>query len=84
MSISQHLKEKMTEVGIIFDEERPNRVVHATIETLEKLVKSIAEDCANTCDLLLDSAISSEWARGTHACSKEIKKLYEIGGSNNE
>jgi hypothetical protein len=44
----------------------------------EKFAELIVRECANQCDLLLDRKISSEWARGTHDCSKAIKKHFGV------
>ena len=44
----------------------------------EKLAELIVRECANHCDLLLDHKISSEWSRGTHDCSKAIKKHFGV------
>ena len=44
----------------------------------EKFAELIAEECANHCDLLLDHKISSEWSRGTHDCSKAIRKHFGV------
>jgi hypothetical protein len=38
----------------------------------------IVKECANHCDLLLDHKISSEWSRGTHDCSRAIKKHFGV------
>jgi hypothetical protein len=38
----------------------------------------IVQECANHCDLLLDHKISSEWSRGTHDCSRAIKKHFGV------
>ena len=45
---------------------------------LEKFAQLIVRECANHCDLLLDHKISSEWSRGTHDCSREIKKHFGV------
>jgi hypothetical protein len=45
---------------------------------LEKFAELIVRECANHCDLLLDHKISSEWSRGTHDCSREIKKHFGV------
>jgi hypothetical protein len=45
---------------------------------VEKFAELIVGECANQCDLLLDRKISSEWARGTHDCSKAIKKHFGV------
>ena len=47
-------------------------------EVLEKFGELIVNECANQCDLLLDHKISSEWARGTHDCSKAIRKHFGV------
>ena len=38
----------------------------------------IVRECATHCDLLLDHKISSEWSRGTHDCSRAIKKHFGV------
>jgi len=45
---------------------------------MERFAELIVRECANQCDLLLDHKISSEWARGTHDCSKAIKKHFGV------
>ena len=45
---------------------------------LEKFAQLIVRECANHCDLLLDHKISSEWSRGTHDCSRAIKKHFGV------
>lgn len=47
-------------------------------EYLNKFAELIVRECANRCDLLLDHKISSEWSRGTHDCSLEIRKHFGI------
>ena len=42
------------------------------------LAELIVRECANHCDLLLDHKMSSEWSRGTHDCSKAIKKHFGV------
>ena len=44
----------------------------------QKLARLIVRECANQCDLLLDHRISSEWSRGTHDCSRAIKKHFGV------
>jgi hypothetical protein len=44
----------------------------------EKFAELIVKECANHCDLLLDHKISSEWSRGTHDCSRAIKKHFGV------
>ena len=45
---------------------------------IEKFAQLIVAECANHCDLLLDHKISSEWSRGTHDCSRAIKKHFGV------
>jgi neutral trehalase len=45
---------------------------------LNKFAELIVKECANHCDLLLDHKISSEWSRGTHDCSRAIKKHFGV------
>ena len=45
---------------------------------IEKFAELIVKECANQCDLLLDHKISSEWSRGTHDCSRAIKKHFGV------
>ena len=47
-------------------------------DSLPKFAELIVRECANQCDLLLDHKISSEWARGTHDCSKAIRKHFGV------
>ena len=44
----------------------------------EKFAELIVRECADHCDLLLNHKMSSEWARGTHDCSKAIKKHFGV------
>jgi hypothetical protein len=48
------------------------------IKFMEKFAELIVRECANQCDLLLDHKISSEWSRGTHDCSRAIKKHFGV------
>jgi hypothetical protein len=45
---------------------------------LNRFAELIVRECANHCDLLLDHKISSEWSRGTHDCSRAIKKHFGV------
>ena len=47
-------------------------------EFCKKFAELIVRECANHCDLLLDHKISSEWSRGTHDCSRAIKKHFGV------
>ncbi len=44
----------------------------------ELFAKLIVQECANQCDLLLNHKMSSEWARGTHDCSRAIKQHFGV------
>ena len=56
-----------------------SRLEHLPItEDLAKFAELIVRECANHCDLLLDHKISSEWSRGTHDCSRAIKKHFGV------
>ena len=48
------------------------------LEWEQKFAELIVRECANHCDLLLDHKISSEWSRGTHDCSRAIKKHFGV------
>lgn len=43
-----------------------------------EFARLIVKECANHCDLLLDHKISSEWSRGTHDCSRAIKRHFGV------
>lgn len=47
-------------------------------DEMQKFAELIVRECANHCDLLLDHKISSEWSRGTHDCSRAIKKHFGV------
>jgi hypothetical protein len=55
----------------------PDYIDPATVD-LEKFAQLIVRECADHCDLLLDHKISSEWSRGTHDCSRAIKKHFGV------
>ena len=50
----------------------------ARYKAIERFAQLIVKECANHCDLLLDHKISSEWSRGTHDCSRAIKKHFGV------
>ena len=52
--------------------------ITVTHDELERFGELIVKECANHCDLLLDHKISSEWSRGTHDCSRAIKKHFGV------
>ena len=47
-------------------------------DNFQRFAELIVRECANHCDLLLDHKISSEWSRGTHDCSRAIKKHFGV------
>ena len=54
------------------------KIGHVSNYMVEKFAELIVQECANHCDLLLDHKISSEWSRGTHDCSRAIKKHFGV------
>ncbi len=74
--MNQRIKELAEQAGL-YDEKTPEEVPGFTA-SFEKFAELIVRECANQCDLLLDHKISSEWARGTHDCSKAIKKHFGV------
>jgi len=55
-----------------------NMPYETVLFSTEKFAELIVRECANHCDLLLDHKISSEWSRGTHDCSRAIKKHFGV------
>ena len=51
---------------------------HWDMPECKKFAELIVRECANHCDLLLDHKINSEWSRGTHDCSRAIKKHFGV------
>jgi hypothetical protein len=45
---------------------------------LEKFAEAIIRECADQCDMLLNDKMGSEWTRGTHDCSKAIRKHFGV------
>ena len=70
--MNPRIKEIARESGLLVH--NPNKVP----TKLEKFAELIVRECANHCDLLLDHKISSEWSRGTHDCSRAIKKHFGV------
>jgi hypothetical protein len=75
--MNERIRELAQEAGFKVDWQ------HADVQALkmarfEKFAKLIVQECANHCDLLLDNKISSEWSRGTHDCSRAIKKHFGV------
>jgi len=72
--MNERIKELMEEAGI-YDFVVESMGIN---EEMEKFAELIVLECANHCDLLLDHKISSEWSRGTHDCSRAIKKHFGV------
>jgi len=70
--VNERIKELAKQQGLT----GPNYLISS--QELEKFAELIVRECANHCDLLLDHKINSEWARGTHDCSKAIKKHFGV------
>ena len=68
--------------GQVLDEIVPETWVALGYDKIKEIQLRTAElivrECANHCDLLLDHKISSEWSRGTHDCSRAIKKHFGV------
>jgi hypothetical protein len=62
----------------LIDDARLTAVAEMFEVELTKFAELIVKECANHCDLLLDHKISSEWSRGTHACSRAIKQHFGV------
>ena len=70
--MNKRIKQLAREAGLrVYNPEGPHT-------KLEKFAELIVRECANQCDLLLDHKISSEWSRGTHDCSRAIKKHFGV------
>ena len=69
--MNERLKELMLEAGYAAPE---------LAGRAQQFAELIVRECANQCDLLLDHRISSEWSRGTHDCSRAIKKHFGVEG----
>jgi len=81
--MNKQIEKLAADAGLLnyVDNETPMRYFidgHADLEEVEKFAELIVRECANQCDLLLDHKISSEWARGTHDCSRAIKKHFGV------
>ena len=75
--MNERIKELAIEAGIISAEY--NGFDSTSLTTSQrKFAELIVRECANHCDLLLDHKISSEWSRGTHDCSRAIKKHFGV------
>ena len=73
--MNERIDELMIEAGARFEFLHG---VHYDDFQYKKFAELIVKECANHCDLLLDHKISSEWSRGTHDCSRAIKKHFGV------
>jgi hypothetical protein len=79
--MNERIKRLAREAGLEFDDDlvlEPEPIYYTTQKDLEKFALLIVRECARHCDLLLDHKISSEWSRGTHDCSRAIKKHFGV------
>jgi hypothetical protein len=80
--MTERIKELVTATDAWCDQNFPPDWTERVDEFLplwnEKFAELIVRECANHCDLLLDHKISSEWSRGTHDCSRAIKKHFGV------
>jgi hypothetical protein len=74
--MNERIQELAEQAG--FENGHQDRYGNSLSQELEKFAELIIRECANHCDLLLDHKISSEWSRGTHDCSKAIKKHFGV------
>ena len=72
------MNERIRECWINAAREDSNDKWDTQEEFIERFAQLIVRECANQCDLLLDHKISSEWSRGTHDCSRAIKKHFGV------
>jgi hypothetical protein len=75
--MNERIKQLAQEAGFKVDWQHED-VQAIKMERFEKFAELIVKECANHCDLLLDHKISSEWSRGTHDCSRAIKKHFGV------
>ena len=78
VNMNERIKELWVQAGGHYDSGNQHTWPQYTIDNPEKFAELIVQECANQCDLLLDHRISSEWARGTHDCSRAIKKHFGV------
>ena len=70
------MNERIKELAV--EAEFSEKDLHIQGDNFQKFAELIVRECANQCDLLLDHRISSEWSRGTHDCSRAIKKHFGV------
>ena len=79
----QRMNERIKQItGQVLDELVPETWVALGYDKIKEIqfrtAELIVQECANHCDLLLDHKISSDWSRGTHDCSRAIKKHFGV------
>ena len=72
------MNERILELADKAVEDMPSGPWNIPDEFCKKFAELIVRECADHCDLLLNHKMSSEWARGTHDCSKAIKKHFGV------
>jgi hypothetical protein len=72
------MNERVLELWIKAAREDASETWDSQEQFIERFAQLIVAECANHCDLLLDHKISSEWSRGTHDCSRAIKKHFGV------
>lgn len=75
--MNQHLEDLMYRAGLTAQGSWDSMDPYDQ-QAIERFAELIVRECANHCDLLLDHKMSSEWSRGTHDCSKAIKKHFGV------
>ena len=73
------MNERILELADKAVEDMPSGPWNIPDEFCKKFAELIVRECADHCDLLLNHKMSSEWSRGTHDCSKAIKKHFGVG-----
>ena len=73
--MNERIRELAEQAGAVYSNDHAASLLD---DEIEKFAELIIRECANHCDLLLDHKISSEWSRGTHDCSRAIKKHFGV------
>ena len=76
--MNEIIKNLFIQAGGGVEEENGNLWTYSDNLDPELFGQLVVRECANHCDLLLDHKINSEWSRGTHDCSKAIKKHFGV------
>ena len=79
LKMNEQIKQLLNEATSGHEQEYDSSNVRTvSFREMEIFAELIVRECANHCDLLLDHRISSEWSRGTHDCSRAIKKHFGV------